>query len=191
MKVNVVYPNKNVKEDLRRSIIYYAKFLFIIAAITCLVINILYPTSWWSTIVIWSLFLVWKLFFSPTLIENNRTSVAVQTSLHVAFLVVIIYLVYPSWPGLEVASLVVAGGLVITATLFFSNVARQKNNVFPLLIFALVAIIFGTIVFIYLYKRPLGWAMIVAIGLSLAIILSTVIILRINIFREIKKRFIL
>ncbi len=191
MKVNVVYPNKNVKKDLRRNIIYYAKYLFIIAAITCLVLNIINPTSWWSAIVIWSLFLVWKLAFNPTLIENNRTSVAVQTSLHVTILIIIIYLVYPSWPGLEVASLVVGGGLVITATLFFSNVARQKNNVFPFIIFALSAIIFGTIAFVFRNKEPLGWAMIVAIGLSVAIILSTVIILRINLFREIKKRFIL
>jgi len=51
-------------------------------------------------------------------------------------------MIYPSWPGIEVASLVVVGGLItFTAILFFSNVSRQKQNVFPLLIFIIIAII--------------------------------------------------
>ncbi len=191
MKVNVVYPNKNVREDFRRNLLYYTKYVFTLAAIVCLIVNILNPISWWSAIVIWSLYVVWKLLFNPTLIENNRTSIAVQTSLHVTILVIIVYLVYPTWPGLPVASFVVGGGLLITATLFFSNVSRQKNNIFPLIIFALSAIIFASIAFIFSNEEMLSWAMLMAIGISLAILLSVIIILRINLFREIKKRFIL
>ena len=93
--------------------------------------------------------------------------------------------------GIEVASLVVVGGLIITAILFFSNVSRQKQNVFPLLIFIIIAIIFSVVAFVLRGQEPLGWAMIVSISVALAIFLSTAIILRINFFRELKKRFML
>ncbi|MFA7449348.1 MAG: hypothetical protein WCY90_00805 [Bacilli bacterium] len=191
MKVNVVYPQKNLRRDLRRLAIYVAVRLFPLAAIVSLVVNILYGTSWWSAIVIWSLWGLWQLIFSPTLVEHNRTSIAAKTTINITILIVIIYLVYPDWPGIEVAALVVGFGLVTSATLFFSNIARQKQNVFPLIIFSLIAIVFAAVSLIFRKDEPLGWAMIVAISLALAIILSTIIILRINYFKELKKRFIL
>ncbi len=191
MKVNVVYPQKNLRRDLRRLAIYVAVRLFPLAAIVSLVVNILYGTSWWSAIVIWSLWGLWQLIFSPTLVEHNRTSIAAKTTINITILIVIIYLVYPDWPGIEVAALVVGFGLVTSATLFFSNIARQKQNVFPLIIFSLIAIVFAAVSLIFRKDEPLGWAMIVAISLALAIILSTIIILRINYFKELRKRFIL
>ncbi len=191
MKVNVVYPQKNLRRDLRRLAIYVAVRLFPLAAIVSLVVNILYGTSWWSAIVIWSLWGLWQLIFSPTLVEHNRTSIAAKTTINITVLIVIIYLVYPDWPGIEVAALVVGVGLVTSATLFFSNIARQKQNVFPLIIFSLIAIVFAAVSLIFRKDEPLGWAMIVAISLALAIILSTIIILRINYFKELRKRFIL
>ena len=143
MNVKVVYPAKNIRHDIRRAAIYWAKPAFILAAIISAVVNILVKGSAWSVIVIWSLWMIWSFVFTPTLIEHNRTSIAVKSSIHVTILIVIIYMIYPSWPGIEVASLVVVGGLIITAILFFSNVSRQKQNVFPLLIFIIIAIIFS------------------------------------------------
>lgn len=191
MNVKVVYPAKNIRHDIRRAAIYWAKPAFILAAIISAVVNILMKGSAWSVIVIWSLWMIWSFVFTPTLIEHNRTSIAVKSSIHVTILIVIIYMIYPSWPGIEVASLVVVGGLIITAILFFSNVSRQKQNVFPLLIFIIIAIIFSVVAFVLRGQEPLGWAMIVSISVALAIFLSTAIILRINFFRELKKRFML
>jgi hypothetical protein len=86
---------------------------------------------------------------------------------------------------------VVGGGLILTATLFFSNISKQKQNFFPLLIFLIIAVIFAGVALFFRREEPLGWAMIVAIALAGAIFLSTAIIIRINFFREIKKRFLL
>lgn len=191
MNLNIVYPAKNIKRDLRRNAIYWAKYPFVFGAIGSLIVNLLGGGSYWSAIVIWGLWLIWQFFFIPTLVEHNRTSIAVKTSINITILILIIYLVYPAWPGLEVAALVVVGGLLITAILFFSNVARQKQNVFPLLIFILISIIFASVAYIFRKQEPLGWAMLVAISLALAIFLSTAIILKINFLRELKKRFML
>lgn len=191
MNINVVYPAKNIRRDIRRNAIYWAKYPFVLAALASLIVNLIVGGSLWSAIVIWSLWLIWQFFFIPTLVEHNRTSIAVKTSINVTILIVIIYLVYPAWPGLEVAALVVVGGLLTTAILFFSNVSRQKQNVFPLLIFILISIIFASVAYVFRNKEPLGWAMIVAISLAFAIFLSTAIILKINFIRELKKRFML
>ena len=191
MNLNVVYPAKSIRRDLRRIAIYWAKYPFVLGAIASLVVNLLIGGPLWSAIVIWGLWLIWQFFFIPTLVEHNRTSIAVKTSINVTILIIIIYLIYPAWPGVEVAALVVGGGLIITAFLFFSNVARQKQNVFPLLIFVLISIIFASVAYIFRQEEPLGWAMLVAISLALAIFLSTAIILKINFIRELKKRFML
>lgn len=189
MNLNVVYPAKNIKRNLRRNAIIWAKYPFFLAAIACVTVNAILGGAWWSAIVLWSEWLVWQFFFSPTLIEHNRTSIAVKTSINVTALIVVIYLVYPAWPGIEVASLVVVGGLITTSALFFSNVSKQKQNFFPLIVFLLISLVFGIVAYIFRSDKPLGWAMIVAIALSLAIFLSTIIILKINIWRELKKRF--
>ncbi|HOM32277.1 MAG: hypothetical protein BWY30_00011 [Tenericutes bacterium ADurb.Bin239] len=191
MNIKVVYPAKNIRRDLRRNAIYWAKFPFLLAAFVCGLVNILVGGPAWSVIAIWSLWMIWSFVFTPTLVEHNRTSIAVKTSIHITILIVIIYLIFPKWPGIEVASLVVVAGLITTATLFFSNIARQKQNFFPLLIFVVISIVFSAVA-LYLRKgRPLEWAMIVSISVALAIFLSTAIILRINFFREFKKRFML
>ncbi|MDY0214292.1 MAG: hypothetical protein RBS24_01995 [Bacilli bacterium] len=191
MNIKVVYPAKNIRRDLRRNAIYWAKWPFLFAAIASLVTNIFVGAPYWSAIVIWGLWMAWSLIFTPTLIEYNRTSIAVKASINTTILIVIIYLVFPLWPGIEVASLVVGGGLILTATLFFSNISKQKQNFFPLLIFLIIAVIFAGVALFFRREEPLGWAMIVAIALAGAIFLSTAIIIRINFFREIKKRFLL
>lgn len=191
MNIKVVYPAKNIRRDLRRNAIYWAKWPFLLAALSSVIVNILVKGPAWSAIALWGLWMVWSFVFTPTLIENNRTSIAVKSSIHTTIMVVIVYLVFPLWPGIEVASLVVGAGLITTATLFFTNVSRQKQNVFPLIIFIVIAIIFAGVSLFFRRKEPLGWAMIVAISLAAAIFLSTAIILRINFFREIKKRFLL
>ncbi len=191
MNIKVVYPAKNIRRDLRRNAIYWAKWPFLFAAIASLITNIFVGAPYWSAIVIWGLWMAWSLIFTPTLIEYNRTSIAVKASINTTILIVIIYLVFPLWPGIEVASLVVGGGLILTATLFFSNISKQKQNFFPLLIFLIIAVIFAGVALFFRREEPLGWAMIVAIALAGAIFLSTAIIIRINFFREIKKRFLL
>lgn len=191
MNVKLVYPERNLKRDLRRYAIYYTRWLFIIAAVVTLTINIIYQHSWWSAIVIWSLWSLWQLLVNPTLVEHNRTSTAVKATINTTILIVIIYLVYPDWPGIEVASLVVGGGLILSAVLFFSNVARQKQNVYPLLIFTVLSVVFASVALYIRRGAPLQWAMIVAISLAISIFLSTIIILRINYFKELKKRFII
>jgi hypothetical protein len=191
MNIKVVYPAKNIRRDLRRNAIYWAKWPFLFAAIASVTVNILVKGPAWSAIAVWGLWMVWSFVFTPTLIENNRTSIAVKSSIHTTIMVVIVYLVFPRWPGIEVASMVVGAGLIITATLFFSNISRQKQNVFPLIIFLVIAIIFAGVSLYFRKEETLWWAMIVAISIAVAIFLSTAIILRINFLREIKKRFLL
>ncbi len=191
MNIKVVYPAKNIRRDLRRNAIFYAKWPFILAAIATLVVNLLVGAPYWSAIALWGLWMVWSFVFTPTLIEHNRTSIAVKTSINTTIMIVIIYFVFPTWPGIEIAALVVGGGLILTATLFFTNVSRQRQNVFPLLIFLLIAVVFAGVALFFRSEKPLGWAMIVAISLAAAIFLSTAIILRINFWRELKKRFLL
>lgn len=191
MNVNVVYPKRSIRRDVRRAFIYYGKWIFLLAGIISLVVNHIYHAFWWSPIVIWSLWSLWQLIFNPTLIGHNRTSIAVKASFNITILVGIIYVVYPTWPGIEVAAMVVGTGLIISAVLFFSNISRQKQNVLPFLIFILITIVFASIALAFRRNEPLVWAIIVALSVAVAIFLSTIIILRINYFKELKKRFIL
>lgn len=190
MKVNVVYPEKNIKRDLWRTTKFIVQWLSLIGAVSSVIVNILVRGPAWSAIIVWSLIILWNFVFNPTLIEHNRTSISVKSTINITILIVIIYLVFPKWPGIEVASFVLVGGLIVSAALFFSNVARQKQNVFPLLTFAVIAITFASVSLVLRKGTGLEWSFIVAISLALALLLSTIIILRINFLKELKKRLI-
>lgn len=190
MNIKVTYPVKKITKDIRRLAIYWAKYPFVLAGVISLGINLIIKGPFWSGIVLWSLWTIWQFLFAPTLIENNRTSIAVKLSINITILITIIYLVYPSWPGLEVGAFVVAFGLITAAVLFFSNISRQKQNVWPLLIFIILSLIFSVLTLALRNHGTLYWAMIVAISVAVAIFIATAIVLRISLFSEIKKRFI-
>lgn len=189
MDVKITYPKRRVKPNLRENVIYWAKYPFLIAAIASVIVNLIHPATAWSLIVLWSLWILWSFIFSPSLVEFNRTSTTVKSTLNLAILLIIIYFVYPDgWDAVPIIGITTAGGLILAGTLFFSNIYRQKQNIFPLVFFLIVSIVLS-ILALTIWRGSFDWPMIVVVSVATALLLSILFILRINIIREIQKRF--
>ena len=189
MKVKNTYPpaSKKGKVDLS-TVIKWAKWPFIIAVIATPVINLILGGQAWSLVALWGLFMLWSFTISPQLVEYNRLSNVAKLVTYSAILLVIIkYTIAPTM-DISVIVLVGAGGLVLLGILFFSNLRRQKQNVFPLLLFIVMSVILG-VVAIIIWRGKTSWPYIVFASIAIGFLLTIAIVLREDLLNEIKKRF--
>ena len=132
--------------------------------------------------------MLWSFTISPQLVEYNRLSNVAKLVTYSAILLVIIkYTIAPTM-DISVIVLVGAGGLVLLGILFFSNLRRQKQNVFPLLLFIVMSVILG-VVAIIIWRGKMSWPYIVFASIAIGFLLTIAIVLREDLLNEIKKRF--
>ena len=188
MKINIIYPNSNRKKIKRGRLLEVLRWPFLGVGIVSVIVNLIVGKPMWSFIVVMALLMIWSLIFDVDLVEYNRLS---QFSKFVIYSLIILILIDLFLaPGLAqtVIGIVSFSSLLVAGILFFSDIKRQKQNMMPLLVLDIFALI-GTVLWLTLYEGRFYWTYIVMGSISILLIILFIIVLRWDFIKEFRKRF--
>ncbi len=188
MDIEIVYPTTTPQQRHRAWFINWAKWPFLAAAYACPILNLALGWPAWSVVVLWSLWILWSFTLSPALVELNRISQAVKLVVDAVILLVLIdWLLAPGWAA-EVVPIVSFGALIVVGVLFFTDFRRQRQNMAPMLVLAVLCLVMGVGGLAFWGGQP-KWPLIVLSSLAGALIIATILVPGASLIREAKKRF--
>lgn len=188
MKIKITYPKVSPKIIKHQRLINFMKWPLLIAVVICPIINLITGGKAWSLVVLMSIYMTWDLVISRDLVEYNRISQFVKLiTLTSLLLITIDVFLAPGW-ALEAVPILIFSGLIVTSVLFFTDIERQKQNIFPFLFLILLSII-SSIVGLSFYHEKDSWPLTVMGAVALFLLITLTITLKENIINELKKGF--
>lgn len=188
MKIKITYPKVAPKIIKHQKLINVMKWPLLIAVVICPIINLITGGKAWSLVVLMSIYMAWDLVISRDLVEYNRISQFVKLiTLTSLLLITIDIFLAPGW-ALEAVPILIFSGLIVTSVLFFTDIERQKQNIFPFLFLILLSI-FSSIVGLSFYHEKDSWPLAVMGAVALFLLITLTITLKENIINELKKGF--
>lgn len=188
MKIKITYPKVSPKIIKHQRLINFMKWPLLIAVVICPIINLITGGKAWSLVVLMSIYMAWDLVISRDLVEYNRISQFVKLiTLTSLLLITIDVFLAPGW-ALEAVPILIFSGLIVTSVLFFTDIERQKQNIFPFLFLILLSI-FSSIVGLSFYHEKDSWSLTVMGAVALFLLITLSITLKENIINELKKGF--
>lgn len=188
MKIKITYPKVSPKIIKHLRLINFMKWPLLIAVVICPIINLITGGKAWSLVVLMSIYMAWDLVISRDLVEYNRISQFVKLiTLTSLLLITIDIFLAPGW-ALEAVPILIFSGLIVTSVLFFTDIERQKQNIFPFLFLILLSI-FSSIVGLSFYHEKDSWPLTVMGAVALFLLITLSITLKENIINELKKGF--
>lgn len=188
MKIKITYPKVSPKIIKHQRLINFMKWPLLIAVVICPIINLIIGGKAWSLVVLMSIYMAWDLVISRDLVEYNRISQFVKLiTLTSLLLITIDIFLAPGW-ALEAVPILIFSGLIVTSVLFFTDIERQKQNIFPFLFLILLSI-FSSIVGLSFYHEKDSWPLTVMGVVALFLLITLTITLKENIINELKKGF--
>ena len=188
MKIKITYPKVSPKIIKHQRLINFMKWPLLIAVVICPIINLIIGGKAWSLVVLMSIYMAWDLVISRDLVEYNRISQFVKLiTLTSLLLITIDVFLAPGW-ALEAVPILIFSGLIVTSVLFFTDIERQKQNIFPFLFLILLSI-FSSIVGLSFYHEKDSWPLTVMGAVALFLLITLTITLKENIINELKKGF--
>ena len=188
MKLKITYPKVSPKIIKHQRLINFMKWPLLIAVVICPIINLITGGKAWSLVVLMSIYMAWDLVISRDLVEYNRISQFVKLiTLTSLLLITIDVFLAPGW-ALEAVPILIFSGLIVTSVLFFTDIERQKQNIFPFLFLILLSI-FSSIIGLSFYHEKDSWPLTVMGAVALFLLITLSITLKENIINELKKGF--
>ena len=188
MKIKITYPKVSPKIIKHQRLINFMKWPLLIAVVICPIINLITEGKAWSLVVLMSIYMAWDLVISRDLVEYNRISQFVKLiTLTSLLLITIDVFLAPGW-ALEAVPILIFSGLIVTSVLFFTDIERQKQNIFPFLFLILLSI-FSSIIGLSFYHEKDSWPLTVMGVVALFLLITLSITLKENIINELKKGF--
>ena len=188
MKIKITYPKVSPKIIKHQRLINFMKWPLLIAVVICPIINLITGGKAWSLVVLMSIYMAWNLVISRDLVEYNRISQFVKLITLTSLLLIIIDIfLAPGW-ALEAVPILIFSGLIVTSVLFFTDIERQKQNIFPFLFLILLSI-FSSIIGLSFYHEKDSWPLTVMGAVALFLLITLSITLKENIINELKKGF--
>ena len=188
MKIKITYPKVSPKIIKHQRLINFMKWPLLIAVVICPIINLITGDKAWSLVVLMSIYMAWDLVISRDLVEYNRISQFVKLiTLTSLLLITIDVFLAPGW-ALEAVPILIFSGLIVTSVLFFTDIERQKQNIFPFLFLILLSI-FSSIIGLSFYHEKDSWPLTVMGVVALFLLITLSITLKENIINELKKGF--
>ena len=188
MKIKITYPKVSPKIIKHQRLINFMKWPLLIAVVICPIINLITGGKAWSLVVLMSIYMAWDLVISRDLVEYNRISQFVKLiTLTSLLLITIDVFLTPGW-ALEAVPILIFSGLIVTSVLFFTDIERQKQNIFPFLFLILLSII-SSIIGLSFYHEKDSWPLTVMGVVALFLLITLTITLKENIINELKKGF--
>ena len=188
MKIKITYPYVEKRKLKRQKFFTTMRWMFFIAAVICPIVNIVTGGRAWSIIVLMSLYTAWTLILSPDLVEYNRISQFIKAIICTSIrLILIDVLLAPGW-AIEVVPMVCFCGLVVSGLMFFTDIERQKQNMLPMLLLIIFAIV-GSVIGLSVWHEESRWALAVMGGSALLLLSACVVTLGNDFVRELRRRF--
>lgn len=188
MKIKITYPKVSPKIIKHQRLINFMKWPLLIAVVICPIINLITGGKAWSLVVLMSIYMAWDLVISRDLVEYNRISQFVKLiTLTSLLLITIDIFLSPGW-ALDTVPILIFSGLIVTSVLFFTDIERQKQNIFPFLFLILLSI-FSSIIGLSFYHEKDSWPLTVMGVVALFLLITLTITLKENIINELKKGF--
>ncbi len=188
MKIKITYPKVSPKIIKHQRLINFMKWPLLIAVVICPIINLITGGKAWSLVVLMSIYMAWDLVISRDLVEYNRISQFVKLiTLTSLLLITIDVFLTPGW-ALDTVPILIFSGLIVTSVLFFTDIERQKQNIFPFLFLILLSI-FSSIIGLSFYHEKDSWPLTVMGVVALFLLITLSITLKENIINELKKGF--
>lgn len=188
MKIKITYPKVSPKIIKHQRLINFMKWPLLIAVVICPIINLITGGKAWSLVVLMSIYMAWDLVISRDLVEYNRISQFVKLiTLTSLLLITIGVFLAPGW-ALDTVPILIFSGLIVTSVLFFTDIERQKQNIFPFLFLILLSII-SSIIGLSFYHEKDSWPLTVMGVVALFLLITLSITLKENIINELKKGF--
>lgn len=188
MKIKITYPKVSPKIIKHQRLINFMKWPLLIAVVICPIINLITGGKAWSLVVLMSIYMAWDLVISRDLVEYNRISQFVKLiTLTSLLLITIDVFLAPGW-ALEAVPILIFSGLIVTSVLFFTDIERQNQNIFPFLFLILLSI-FSSIIGLSFYHEKDSWPLTVMGVVALFLLITLSITLKENIINELKKGF--
>ena len=189
MNIKITYPKTSKKEFQRKKLLNILKWPLNIAAVACIIVNICVGSPWWFPVALMTIYIIWHLVLNTDLVEYNRISQFIKATIYSCVLMFLIdtFLGDGGW-ALNVISIVSFGSLIISGILFFTDFQRQKQNMLPILLLIIIALIWST-VGLFTALELQSWPLIVLGGIALLLLATIIITLRGDFIREIKCRF--
>lgn len=188
MKIKITYPKVSPKIIKHQRLINFMKWPLLIAVVICPIINLINGGKAWSLVVLMSIYMTWDLVISRDLVEYNRISQFVKLITLTSLLLITIDVFLASGWALEAVPILIFSGLIVTSVLFFTDIERQKQNIFPFLFLILLSI-FSSIVGLSFYHEKDSWPLTVMGAVALFLLITLSITLKENIINELKKGF--
>ena len=187
MNIEIIYPNVGKPALFMAYFRKVLRWLLIIAAITCPIVNLAVGGKAWCLVAIWVILGVWDILAKPDVIEYSLIRQTVKATIYVCVLLVLIdQLLAPGWASF-VVPIVACGALIVTVVIFVSDIHTQKQNLMPLIWLVFLSLLLSGLTLAGWPER--SWPMITLGALSLLLIIVGLITLRKEIWLELKKRF--
>lgn len=188
MKIKITYPKVSPKIIKHQRLINFMKWPLLIAVVICPIINLITGGKAWSLVVLMSIYMAWNLVISRDLVEYNRISQFVKFITLTSLLLITIDVFLAPGLALDAVPILIFSGLIVTSVLFFTDIERQKQNIFPFLFLILLSI-FSSIIGLSFYHEKDSWPLTVMGIVALFLLITLSITLKENIINELKKGF--
>ncbi len=189
MNAEITYPNARKYTRRRLITMTVFKWLFIVAAISCGIVNLYAGGEAWSVVVIICLYWAWKQFINPDIAGYNLIFQFVKGAFYLCTLLLAVMLVFKQdlvfWFN-YVFPFVIWGILITLTVILFSGFRKQQHNVIPFVIFNIYCLIGALIV---LAVGIAEWPVIVLICLSVALLITAMATMSFNLLKAFKKYF--
>ena len=186
MKVDIIYPALDKVNILFLRLRRIVRWLFVLAGIACVIVNLAVKGKPWSVVVLWSLLSAWNLFFSPDSIEFNFISQTVKAVFHVCILLWLIDVcLAPGW-SMFVIPIILFAALILTTIFLIVDYQSQLANTMPMMWLVVFSLILTAVSLTDIID--LSWPMIVLGSIALSVLFLFVFFHN-DFIRELKKRF--
>ena len=188
MKIKITYPKVSPKIIKHQRLINFMKWPLLITVVICPIINLITGGKAWSLVVLMSIYMAWNLVISRDLVEYNRISQFVKLITLTSLLLITIDVFLAPGLALDAVPILIFSGLIVTSVLFFTDIEKQKQNIFPFLFLILLSI-FSSIIGLSFYHEKDSWPLTVMGAVALFLLITLSITLKENIINELKKGF--
>lgn len=186
MNIKITYASAKKGFD-RKQMLKIWRWPFLAAAICPVIVNLCVGGKAWSVISLWGVYMLWSNVFALNIVGYNRIRQSVKVTIQTGILLLLIeWLLAPIWADF-VLPIVGFGALTLAATLFFSDLRRQKANVMPMLVFAVVLMVISALLG-WLHSGWI-WPVIVMAAVSFSLILACAAIRGRALLRDFEKYF--
>ena len=93
MNIKITYPDVSKKIFQRKKILLILKWPLIIGSVACVIVNIVTGGPMWSIVALMGIYMFWSLVLNTDLVEYNRISQFIKTTIYSCILVSLVYLV--------------------------------------------------------------------------------------------------